>query len=112
MTEKKMKILPVEMADVKLGVKRVLKPDAWGNKYAACGNCGCRLVNVEERVRRSLDARMPNSRVKRIARDFRNEANDVMEKLYPGYKLQDVQVRYSDIMDGVYIRCVLRRIRT
>ena len=68
--------------------------------------------NLKQPVRRSRDARMPNSRVKRIARDFRNEAKDVMEKLYPGYKLQDCQVRYSDIVDGVYIRCVLRRIRT
>ena len=68
--------------------------------------------NLTQPVRRSRDARMPNSRVKRIARDFQNEAKDVMEKLYQGYKLQDVQVRYSDIVDGVYIRCVLRRIRT
>ena len=68
--------------------------------------------NLKQPVRRSRDARMPNSRVKRIARDFRNEAKDVMEKLYPGYVLQDCQVRYSDIVDGVYIRCVLRRRRT
>ena len=68
--------------------------------------------NLKQPIRRSRDARMPNSRVKRIARDFRNEAKDVMEKLYPGYQLQDVQVRYSDIVDGVYIRCVLRRLRT
>ena len=68
--------------------------------------------NLKQPVQRSRDARMPNSRVKRIARDFRNEAKDVMEKLYPGYKLQDCQVRYSDIVDGVYIRCVLRRMKT
>ena len=68
--------------------------------------------NLKQPVRRSRDARMPNSRVKRIARDFRNEAKEVMEKLYPGYMLQDRQVRYSDIVDGVYIRCVLRRRRT
>ena len=67
--------------------------------------------NLKQPVKRSRDARMPNGRVKRIARDFRNEAKDVMEKLYPGYQLQDVQVRYSDIVDGVYIRCVLRRRR-
>ena len=67
--------------------------------------------NLKQPVRRSRDARMPNSRVKRIARDFRNEAKDVMEKLYPGYQLQDVVVRYSDVIDGVYIRCVLRRRR-
>lgn len=45
------KITPVETAEQKLGVMRVLKPDAYGNNYAACGNCGCRLVNVEERVK-------------------------------------------------------------
>ena len=68
--------------------------------------------NLKQPVRRSRDARMPNSRVKRIARDFRNEAKDVMERLYPGYVLQDCVVRYSDVIDGVYIRCVLRRRRT
>ena len=68
MAEKKAKTIPVETADQKLaeakareiavetavnlpGVKRVLKPDHLGNMYAACGNCGCRLVNVEERVK-------------------------------------------------------------
>ena len=35
-----------------------------------------------------------------------------MEKLYPGYQLQECEVRYSDVIDGVYIRCVLRRRKT
>ena len=68
--------------------------------------------NLKQPVRRSRDARMPNNRVRRIAYDFRNEAKEVMEKLYPGYVFQDCTVRYSDIVDGVYIRCVLRRIRS
>ena len=51
MSEKKQKIVQAETADVKMGVKRVLKPDEYGQMYAACGNCGCRLVNVEERVK-------------------------------------------------------------
>jgi len=67
--------------------------------------------NLKQPVRRSRDANMPNSRVRRIAHDFRNEAKEVMEKLYPGYVLQDCRVSYSDITDGVYIRCVLRRWR-
>ena len=67
--------------------------------------------NLKQPVRRVRDARMPNNRVKRIAFDFRNEAREIMEKLYPGYRLQDCQVRYSDFVDGVYIRCVLRRRR-
>ena len=58
---------------------------------------------------RSRDAKIPNSRVRRIAYDFENEAKTVMEKLYPGYVLQKCVVRYSDIVPGVYIRCVLRK---
>jgi len=68
--------------------------------------------NLKQPVRRSRDAKMPNARVRRIAYDFRNEAKEVMERLYPGYVFQECQVRYSDITDGVYIRCVLRRRRT
>ena len=67
--------------------------------------------NLTQPVRRSRDAKMPNGRVKRIAYDFKNEAKEVMEKLYPGYQLQECEVRYSNVIDGVYIRCVLRRWR-
>ena len=41
----------VETADQDMGVRRVLKEYIGGGVYAACGNCGCRLVNVEERVK-------------------------------------------------------------
>lgn len=68
--------------------------------------------NLKQPIRRARDAKMPNSRVMRIAYDFRNEEKEVMEKLYPGYVLQDCKVRYSDIVEGVYIRCVLRRRRS
>ena len=68
--------------------------------------------NLKQPIRRARDAKMPNSRVMRIAYDFRNEAKEVMEKLYPGYVLQDCKVRYSDIVEGVYIRCVVRSRRS
>ena len=68
--------------------------------------------NLTQPVKRSRDAKMPNARVRRIAYDFQTYAKDTMEKLYPGYTLQDVKVHYSDIVPGVYIRCVLRRMRT
>ena len=58
---------------------------------------------------RATDAKMTNARVRRIAYDFENEAKAVMEKLYPGYQLQKCTVRYSDLVAGVYIRCVLRK---
>ena len=60
---------------------------------------------------RSRDAKMPIGRVRKIAYDFENEAKEIMEKLYPGYVMQKVQVRYSDIVPGVYIRCVLRKMK-
>ena len=50
MADKK-KVLQVETADLPLAVRRVIKQDACGDNYTACGNCGCRLVNVEERVK-------------------------------------------------------------
>lgn len=65
--------------------------------------------NLIQPVVRARDAQMPNSRVCRIAYDFQNQAKEVMEKLYPGYILQDCKVRYSDIVAGVYIHCVLRK---
>ncbi len=70
-----------------------------------------RSRNLVEPIRRSRDAKMPNARVRRIAYDFENEAKTVMEKLYPGYVLQKCKVRYSDLVPGVYIRCVLRKMR-
>ena len=70
-----------------------------------------RSRNLQEPIRRSRDAKMPNARVRRIAYDFENEAKAVMEKLYPGYVFQQCQVRYSDLVPGVYIRCVLRKMR-
>ena len=54
---------------------------------------------------------MPNNRVRKIAYDFEHEAKGIMERLYPGYVMQNVQVRYSDIVPGVYIRCVMRKMK-
>lgn len=67
--------------------------------------------NLTQPVKRSRDAKMSNARVRRIAYDFQNQAKEIMEQLYPGYALQDVKVKYSDVVPGVYIRCVLRRRR-
>ena len=66
--------------------------------------------NLVQPIPRARPAKITNARVKRIAYDFKNEAKQVMEKLYPGYVMQDCIVKYSDIVPGVYIRCVLRKI--
>ena len=66
--------------------------------------------NLIHPVPKGRDVKIANSRVRRIAYDFENQAKTVMEKLYPGYVLQKCSVRYSDIVPGVYIRCVMRRL--
>lgn len=65
--------------------------------------------NLKQPKSRTSDTRMTKSRVKRIAHDFRNEAKEIMEKQYPGYTFTKCSVYYSDIVDGVYIRCVMRK---
>ena len=55
------------------------------------------------------DCKISNRKVKKLARNFRNEAKEIMEKIYPGYVLEDGEVRYSDIVDGVYITVVMRK---
>jgi hypothetical protein len=55
------------------------------------------------------DCKLSNRKVKTLARYFRNEAKEIMEKIYPGYTLEEGEVRYSDIVDGVYIFCVMRK---
>lgn len=56
------------------------------------------------------DSKMSNRKVKLIAQNFRAMAREIMERTYPGYTLEDGQVYLSDVVDGVYIRCVMRKI--
>jgi hypothetical protein len=56
------------------------------------------------------DSKMSNRKVKLIATNFRAMAREIMERTYPGYTLEDGQVYLSDVVDGVYIRCVMRKI--
>lgn len=59
---------------------------------------------------RVSNTKTSNARVRRIAQGFETEAKEVMEKLYPGYVFVSAKVFYSDIVSGVYIRTVMRRI--
>ena len=65
--------------------------------------------NLKQPKTTTSDSRCSNARVKRIAHDIRNEAKTELEKVYRGYRFIDCQVRYSEIIDGVYIRCIMRR---
>ena len=65
--------------------------------------------NLKQPKEHTSDCKMSNRRVRIIAGGFKGEAKEVMEKIYPGYTLQECKVYYSDVVDGVYIRCVMRQ---
>ena len=65
--------------------------------------------NLKKPNVRISNTKVSNARVRRIAHDFENEAKEVMEKLYPGYVFVGAKVYYSDIVAGVYIRTLMRK---
>jgi len=67
--------------------------------------------NLKKPKIRTSDTKMSNRRVKMLALDFEAVAAEIMEKIYPGYRLEQGKVYMSDIVDGVYIRCVMRRMK-
>ena len=69
----------------------------------------CRSRNLKQPKQRTSDSKVSNARVKRLALDFPNEAKAIMEKLYPGYMHVKTTLRYSDAVDGAYIRSVMRK---
>ena len=65
--------------------------------------------NLKKPKEHVSDTKMPNRKVKKIAMNFGALGKEILEKTYPGYVLEDGKVYYSDIVDGVYIRCVMRK---
>ena len=69
----------------------------------------CRSRNLKQPKQRTSDSKASNARVKRLALDFPNNAKDIMEKLFPSYSHVKTDLRFSDAVDGAYIRSVMRR---
>ena len=69
----------------------------------------CASKNLKKPKERTSDTKMTTRKVKMIATNFNQMAREIMERVYPGYSLEDCRVLFSDIVDGVYIRCVMRR---
>ncbi len=65
--------------------------------------------NLKKPKVRTSDSKCSNARVRRLAADIQNEAKEEMEKIYPGYSFVKCRVSYSDVVDGAYIRCVMRK---
>lgn len=67
--------------------------------------------NLTKPLQHKSDSKISNRKVKLIAKSFGAMAKEILEKIYPGYVLEKPVVpRFSDVTDGVYIRCVMRRI--
>ena len=71
--------------------------------------CGSR--NLKKPKVHVSDTKISNRKVKTMAINFQALAKDILGKVYPGYQLEDGRVHFSDVVDGVYIRCVLRKMR-
>ena len=65
--------------------------------------------NLKKPKEHVSDTKISNRKVKLIAQHFNTTAYEIMERVYPGYSLESCNVYYSDILDGVYIRCVMRK---
>lgn len=71
--------------------------------------------NLRKPQLRTSDTKVTGGRVKRLAGVFgsdETEARRIMEKLYPGYEYVRGSAKGSDIVDGVYIRVLMRKRRT
>lgn len=69
----------------------------------------CASKNLKKPKERTSDTKMSNRKVRLIATNFQNMSKEIMEKVYPGYSLENCRVLFSDIVEGVYIRCVMRK---
>ncbi len=65
--------------------------------------------NLKKPKERVSDTKVSNRKVKLIAQNFGNMSREIMEKIYPGYTLENCRVLFSDVVDGAYIRVVMRK---
>ena len=73
------------------------------------GKRWCASRNLKQPKRRKSDVRTSNALVRRMAMDMQAVAKEQMEKLYPSYQFVECRVFYSDIVDGVYIKVLMRK---
>ena len=65
--------------------------------------------NLKQPKEHVSDTKLNNRKVRKVALDFHGIGREIMEKTYPGYAVENVQVFFSDVVDGVYIRVVMRK---
>lgn len=67
--------------------------------------------NLKEPEERISDRKISRRRAAQIAADMQANAREIMEKIYPGYTLEEAEVKYSDFVAGAYIYARMRRRR-
>ena len=82
--------------------KYITKQRRFMRRWARSKNLQEPEINVSAR-------KISRRRAMQIAADVQANAREILEKLYPGYGLEDARVRYSDFVAGAYIYARLRR---
>lgn len=95
------RLQPNERGLEELG-KYIIKQHETGKRW-------CASRNLKQPKRRKSDVRTSNAYVRRMAMDMQNMAKEQMEKLYPSYQFVDCKVYYSDVVDGVYVKILMRK---
>lgn len=71
----------------------------------ACSR-NCRQPEIKKSCRK-----ISRRRAAEIAADVQHRGREIFEGLYPGYRVEEVVVKYSDFIAGAYIYARLRKIR-
>lgn len=79
------------------------------NKQRRGGRWWSHSRNLRAPQPRVSDRKMSRRRAAKVAADLKFAAREIFEKLYPGYKLVEDTVRYSDFVAGAYIYARMRR---
>lgn len=65
--------------------------------------------NLKEPPRTVSERKVSRRRLNRIAADVQRDGREILEKLYPSYKLVEATAHYSDFVAGAYIYARMRR---
>lgn len=79
------------------------------NKQKRGGRWWSHSRNLKAPSPRVSDRKMSRRRAAKIAADVRVAAREIFEKLYPGYRLVEDRVTYSDFVAGAFIYARMRR---
>lgn len=84
------------------GIARYMTKDPRGTKrWSASRNLESPKVTI-------ADHKVTKRRVEKIAR-YEDTAQDIFQKLYPGYAFNDIKIKYSDFVSGAYLYVRMRK---